>query len=79
MFVRNPTEKYPIHLFVVEVTRGGWQAEGFADVFLSVRLSLQVALVLWNRESTGADQNIGTPDTMHSVHTHPVRHNIIEH
>ena len=73
MFLRNPIEKYHIHLFLAEVTRGGWQAKGFADVFLSVRLSLHIAPVLWNQESTGLDKNIGTLDTVHSVHTRSVR------
>ena len=76
MFLRNPIEKYPIHPFLAEVTRGGWRAEGFVDVFRSVCLSLNVASVLWNCESIGARKNIGMPDTMHSIHTLSV-HRII--
>ena len=79
MFLRNHKEKYPIHPFLAEVTRGGWRVEGFADVFLSVLLSLKLASVLSKKESTGADKIIGTPDTVQSVHTHPVHHNIIKH
>ena len=79
MFLRNHKEKYPIHLFLAEVTRGGWWAEGFANVFLLVLLLLKLALVLSKKENNGADKIIGTPYTMHSVHTCPLHHNIIEH
>lgn len=66
-------------MFLVEVTRGGWWTKGFADVFLSVRLSLKLTPVLSKKECTGAGKIIGTLDTVHSIHTCLVCHNIIEH
>ena len=79
MFLRNHKEKYPIHPFLAKVTRGGWWAESFANVFLLVLLLLKLTPVLSKKESTSADKIIGTPNTVHSIHTRPVRHNIIEH
>ena len=52
--MRNHKEKYPIHAFLVEVTRGGWRAEGFADVFCSVRLSLNIASVRFLNTTPGS-------------------------